>query len=72
MGRRYKLPKDTLSPRELEMAKLLCDELSVNEAAAKMKTSRSTAETHKSRIYIKLRVSNRIGLYKAMVKCGLL
>lgn len=50
---------DILSRRELEVAKLICRHLSMQEVADLLRISRRTVERHAMHIYQKLRVANR-------------
>jgi DNA-binding CsgD family transcriptional regulator len=51
-----------LTPRESDVALLLCDRLSAAEIAERLKISCRTVEKHTERLYIKLGVNNRRGL----------
>jgi len=64
--------EDILSPREVEILKLVCEEMSSNEIAAKLFLSVSTVDTHRKNILIKLGVSNTVGLVKYALKHQLL
>jgi DNA-binding NarL/FixJ family response regulator len=58
----YRLPKDSLSPRETEVGKLLADGLNLREAALQLKISVRTAASHLQSIYVKLGLHERCGL----------
>lgn len=64
--------EDILSPREVEILKLVCEEMSSSEIAAKLFLSVSTVDTHRKNILIKLGVSNTVGLVKYALKHQLL
>lgn len=51
-----------LSPRELEIAKLVCGGISNIQIAEKLKISSGTVKTHIRNIYRKVRVSNKLVL----------
>jgi DNA-binding CsgD family transcriptional regulator len=58
----YGLPKDSLSPRETEVCKLLTKGLLLKEVALQLGISIHTAGGHTQNAYVKLRVHNRAGL----------
>ena len=64
--------EDILSPREIEILKLVCEEMSSSEIAAKLFLSVSTVDTHRKNILIKLGVNNTVGLVKYALKHQLL
>lgn len=55
-----------LSNRELEVAKLVCKELSTEEIAAKLNLSFHTISTHRKNILRKLKLKNTIDLLKTL------
>jgi DNA-binding CsgD family transcriptional regulator len=61
-----------LTPRESEVALLLCDRLSATEIADRLRISCRTVEKHTERLYTKLRVNNRRGLREEMFLSGAL
>ncbi len=61
-----------LTDTEAKIAVELAKGAPVAKVAKKLKRSPKTIETHKARIYTKLRVNNRIGLARAVIKAGLL
>jgi DNA-binding CsgD family transcriptional regulator len=63
----YQLPKDSLSPREMEVCQLLIDGLAVKEVAARCNVSPKTAECHTRNLYKKLGVRSRVELVKRFV-----
>jgi DNA-binding NarL/FixJ family response regulator len=61
---RYHLPKDSLSPRETEVCKLLAKGLQVKEAALQLKISINTVNSHVRNAYQKLGMHRRFALVK--------
>jgi DNA-binding NarL/FixJ family response regulator len=61
-----------LTPRELEMLKLIAEEYSNQEIADKLFISIRTVDTHKRNLLEKLKVKNTAGLVKYALKKGLL
>lgn len=59
---------DILSRRELEVAKLICRHLSMQEIADLLRISRRTVERHALHIYQKLRVANRKELARLLCR----
>jgi DNA-binding NarL/FixJ family response regulator len=60
-----------LSPREMEVLRLLRDGLSIPAIAERMYISYSTAKTYVARLYKKLGAANRAQALMAAVQCGL-
>jgi LuxR family maltose regulon positive regulatory protein len=50
----------SISPREQEVLRLMCDGSSNREMAAKLSVSESTIKTHVGNVYLKLNVNNRV------------
>jgi DNA-binding CsgD family transcriptional regulator len=50
---------DDLTPRELEIARIVAEGLSTREAAARLFVSPKTVESHLGRIYRKLELGSR-------------
>ncbi|XXJ18799.1 response regulator [Desulfovibrio caledoniensis] len=63
---------EQLSPRELEVFRLLADGLSVKEAAARLNISPKTVETHKYNLMEKLEVVTIPDLTKLAIRHGLI
>ncbi len=61
-----------LGTREKEIIKLIIDELTTDEIAEKLFISKSTVETHRRNIFIKLQVSNIAGMTKKAIQLGLI
>lgn len=59
---------ENLSNREIEIIKLIAQELSTNEIAEKLFLSPATVETHRHNILKKLGIKNSIGLVKFAIR----
>src|SRR5690606_22794116 len=59
---------ELLSSREIEVLKLVAQELSSSEIAARLFVSVSTVDSHRKNIMIKLGVDNIVGLVKIAVE----
>ena len=57
-----------LSPRELELARLMATEMTFDEIAEKMGVKHHTARTYRKNIYSKLGIHSRVTLRKIMKK----
>jgi DNA-binding CsgD family transcriptional regulator len=62
---------DTLTPQELQIARLVANGRNNAEAAAAMFLSRKTVETHLTRVYRKLSVRSRTELTRMLVAHGM-
>jgi DNA-binding CsgD family transcriptional regulator len=60
--------KRTLSDREVEVALLVAEGLSVEEAAARLCISMHTVKAHLEHVYRKLGVSNRVQLVRILLE----
>jgi DNA-binding CsgD family transcriptional regulator len=60
----YKLPKDSLTPREAGVCQLLLEGLAVKEAAGRLCISAKTAGHHTRSLYEKLGIHSRAELFK--------
>jgi DNA-binding CsgD family transcriptional regulator len=67
--RSFRLPADSLSPREAEVCLLLREGLLVKEIAGRLGISCRTAEQHTRNLYQKLNVRSRAGLFKRFETC---
>ena len=72
-GNREEPPTRPLTPREIEILRLIAKGLSNNEAAQVLTLSRATVRTHLEHIYEKLEVTNRVeavteGLRKGLIE----
>lgn len=56
--------KDSLTKRETEILKLICEGLSSKDISLKLFISINTVETHRKKILIKLNVRNSVGIVK--------
>lgn len=63
-------PFDALSPRELEIALLLTQGLRQEDIAKRLSLSAKTVNTHKTRLFEKLRVSDNIALARLVGQYG--
>jgi DNA-binding NarL/FixJ family response regulator len=70
--RRTEQDRQTLSPREAEVLRLLRDGMSIPAIASKMLISHSTAKTYVARLYDKLGAANRAQALMTAVRCGLI
>jgi DNA-binding CsgD family transcriptional regulator/ribosomal protein S27AE len=57
-----------LTPREIEITKLLCEGLTCKELSASLGCSVKTIETHRANIMHKLKLHNIVGLLRLAVK----
>jgi non-specific serine/threonine protein kinase len=64
-------PKTPLTRRELEVARLIADEMSSREIASKLFISERTVETHVTHIFNKLGLSSRTQLSRWLASAGL-
>lgn len=64
-------PFDDLSPREVEVALLLVQGLRQEEIARRLSLSAKTVNTHKSRLFEKLAISDSIALARLVAQYGL-
>ena len=61
----------SLSKRELEILRLICNEQTNKDISAVLNISEHTVKGHRENIYQKTRVSNAIGLFKYAIKNNL-
>ena len=59
-----------LSTRELQIIKLIANQMTTTEIAKRIHLSPMTVETHRKNIYLKLGVHNAAGLVKLAMKKG--
>lgn len=62
----------SLSDRELEVVRLICNELTMKEISEKLKISEKTVQNHRTSIMEKVGVRNTAGLVKYAVTKGLI
>ena len=65
-------PETTLTPRELEVLRLLAAGCANKEIAADLHIAESTVKTHLESIFRKLEASDRTGAVTAALRCGLI
>jgi len=58
----FKNPFNSLSKREIEIVRLITEELSNNDIAERLEISKRTVETHRKNIFRKTKVKSVIGL----------
>jgi two-component system response regulator DegU len=73
-GIRKTIPETTsrLSPRELEVLMLICQELSPTEISTRLKISEKTFFNHRTNILVKTGVKGNVGLVKYAYQNGLI
>jgi DNA-binding NarL/FixJ family response regulator len=64
-------PEDPLTPRELEVTKLISEGLTAEEIAATLTISKKTVDRHRANILEKLGMRNRVELTRYAIKRGL-
>lgn len=67
--RSFRLPTDSLSPREAEVCLLLREGMMVKEIAGRLGISYRTAEQHTRNLYQKLNVRSRAELFRRFETC---
>jgi DNA-binding NarL/FixJ family response regulator len=67
----YASPFDTLSPRELEVSMLLTQGMRQEDIARRLSQSAKTDNTHKTRLFEKLRIQDSIALARLAGQYGL-
>ena len=65
------VPSDPLTPRELEIVKLVAEGYSTDEIAATLVISKKTVEHHRSHILEKLGMRDRVELTRYAIRRGL-
>ena len=61
-----------LTPREIEVVRLIWEELSTKEIAVKLRISPRTVEAHRWNIAVKLRAKSTIGIIKFALKADII
>jgi DNA-binding NarL/FixJ family response regulator len=64
-------PEDPLSPRELEVLKLIAEGLTSEEIAAQLFISKKTVDRHRANVLEKLGMRNRVELTRYAIRRGL-
>jgi DNA-binding NarL/FixJ family response regulator len=59
-----------LTPKEREVVELLLQSLTVPQIARRLGRAKGTIQTHCKRLYEKVGVSDRVGLYRWWITCG--
>ena len=59
-----------LSPRQAQVARLICLGLSKEQMAARLRVSEPTARLHVKELFLKLRINDRIGVPVRLVVAG--
>jgi DNA-binding NarL/FixJ family response regulator len=70
-GRGEEVPDDPLTPRELEVTKLISEGLTAEEIAETLIISKKTVDRHRANILEKLGMRNRVELTRYAIKRGL-
>lgn len=65
------IPKVELTPREIEVLKLIVQEMSGTTIAEKLFISHTTVETHRKNLFAKIGVNSTVGLVKYALKFGI-
>ena len=61
-----------LTPREIEVVRLIWEECSTKEIAVKLRISPRTVEAHRWNIAVKLRAKSTIGIIKFALKADII
>jgi DNA-binding NarL/FixJ family response regulator len=64
-------PEDPLSPRELEVVKLIAEGLTSEEIADQLVISKKTVDRHRANVLEKLGMRNRVELTRYAIRRGL-
>ena len=70
-GQGDEVPTDPLTPRELEVTKLIAEGLTGDEVAETLTISKNTVNRHRDNIFEKLGMRNRVELTRYAIKRGL-
>jgi DNA-binding NarL/FixJ family response regulator len=70
-GEGEEVPNDPLTPRELEVTKLISEGLTADEIAGTLTISKKTVDRHRANILEKLGMRNRVELTRYAIKRGL-
>ncbi len=71
LGSSVKQPEGALTPREIEVLKLLCDGLSSKRIGESLHISSKTAEFHRANLYRKLGVKSKVELVRYAIREGI-
>ncbi len=72
IDRRRKLPSQQLSDREIQIVKLLSDQLTTKQIAEELHLSPLTVKTHRKNILLKLGMNNTAGIIKYAIEKGII
>jgi DNA-binding NarL/FixJ family response regulator len=64
-------PKIELSPRKIQIVKLICRQLTSKEIGEKIGLSKKTVEVHRVQLFNQLKIKNNVGLAIWAIKNGL-
>ena len=64
-------PEDPLTPRELEVVKLIAEALTNRQIAETLKLSEKTVESHRSNVFAKLGMRDRVEIVRYAIRRGL-
>jgi DNA-binding NarL/FixJ family response regulator len=64
-------PDDRLTPRELEVVKLIAEAFTNRQIAATLKLSEKTVESHRANVLSKLDMRDRVELVRYAIRRGL-
>jgi DNA-binding NarL/FixJ family response regulator len=65
------VPDDRLTPRELEVVKLIAEAFTNRQIAETLKLSEKTIESHRSNVLSKLAMRDRVELVRYAIRRGL-
>jgi DNA-binding NarL/FixJ family response regulator len=63
---------ESLSEREIDVVKLICEELTSDEIADKLFIAKATVDVHRKNILRKLEAKNSVSIYKFALDSGLI
>jgi DNA-binding NarL/FixJ family response regulator len=64
-------PDNPLTPRELEVVKLIAEALTNRQIAETLKLSEKTVESHRTNVFSKLEMRDRVEIVRYAIRCGL-
>ena len=68
----FNFNKNILSPKEKEIIRFISNQHTTDEIAEKLEVSKSTIESHKKNIFLKLNVNSVAGLIKKAIYLGVI
>ena len=69
--RRHREPSEPLTPRELEVVKLIAEAYTNKQIAETLKLSEKTVESHRANVFGKLDMRDRVELVRYAIRRGL-